>query len=126
MKFKEFFNAGFTERNGRISWKRFIDNDNVIIATNNIKFLPGFRVPVLAIANNKIVYLNLENMLPIKFDALGLESYALKLSRSSFVPEEVGFEFEDIFFEKETTFDDIVEIAKEQDNTDFFWEMDVE
>lgn len=102
----------------------FKNNDEIIIATNNVKYWSNKDQYVLVVANNKVVYLKPWQVTPIKNwnDGLG-NSYAVKLSRKFFKAYQMPFEFEDMMFEKEDTFDSLAEVAKEQDSINIAWKL---
>lgn len=93
-------------------FKRVLDNDNIIIITTNIKVIKGNNV--LVVDNNKAVYLKDWQVRPVRNWDLGVNAYAVKLNRKYFKPYTFRFSFEDMSFEKEDTFDSLVELAREQ------------
>lgn len=110
---KSFFGEVKQKSNKYFTFKHYIDDDNVIIITNNIKYIKGN--PVLVVDNNKVVYLKDWLVEPVRNYNNGIYAYAAKVSRKFFKVYTFKNDFEDMAFEKETTFDELVEIAKEQD-----------
>lgn len=102
--------------NKYFKFKRVNDEDNIIIITSNIKVLKGNFV--LLVDNNKGVYLKDWQVRKVHNYYNGIVGYAVKLNRKYFKPYEFKFEFEDMAFEKENTFDDLLEVAKEQEVLD--------
>lgn len=95
------------------TFKRVKDNDNIVVLTGNIKFIKGN--PILIVADNKGIYLKEWQIRKVASYQMGINCYAVKLSRQFFKPYTFSFEFEDFLIEEEYTFDKLLEIAKEQE-----------
>ena len=108
-----FFGETKKMSNKYFSFKRFIDDDNIIIITNNIKTIKGSFV--MLVDNNKAVYLKDWQVRPVHNYGAGINAYAVKLNRKYWKVYTFKTDFDDMAFEKEDTFDDLVNIAKEQD-----------
>lgn len=80
--------------------------------TSNIKIIKD--TPVLVVGNNKAVYLKDWLIREVRNYNLDIYDYAVKLNRKYWKVYTFKSDFEDIFIEKEATFDDLVEVAKEQ------------
>lgn len=93
---------------------RIINDDEIIIITSNIKIIKD--TPVLVVGNNKAVYLKNWLIREVRNYNLDIYDYAVKLNRKYWKVYTFKSDFEDIFIEKEATFDDLVEVAKEQTN----------
>ena len=114
------------EGNYKETSKRFkiinhvIDNDNILLVTNNVQHFTNKQVYVLWIANNKVVYLKDWQVKPVyNYEHLG-DTYIVKLNRNFFKAYNC-FTNNDIFIEKEYSFDALVEIAKSQDSSDLWF-----
>lgn len=112
-----FFGEGNWEAvsNKYFNFKRYIDNDNIIILTNNIRFVKGN--PVLLVDNNKAVYLKSWQIKPVEswFGEYMLATNAVKLNRNFFKVYTFKSDFDNMAFEQEDTFDSLIEDAKLQD-----------
>ena len=108
-----FFGKVTHTSNKYFTFNHYINNDEAIIITSNVKYIKNN--PVLIIANNKVVYLKEWLVTPVRNYYEGIYGYAVKINRQYFKPYTFKSEFEDICIEKEYTFDDFLEIAKEQD-----------
>ena len=96
-----------------IKFNHVIDDDNIIINTNNVKTIKeNF---VLIVDKNKAVYLKDWQVRPVHNYDLSLNMYCVKLNRRYFKPYTFRFDFEGFDFEKEVTFDELKEIAATQD-----------
>ncbi len=73
---------------------------------------------VLVIGNNKVVYLKEWNIVRVHNYDLGLNSHAVKLNRKYFKTYTFKSDFEDFHFEKDDTFESLMEVAKEQNDTE--------
>ena len=101
--------------NKYIQFKRFIDDNNIIIYTNNIMYVKGN--PVLVVDNNKVVYLKDWQLKEASNYNNNLTGYLVKLNRNYFKAYTFKSEFDNFYFTKQDTFDDLVEISKQQDET---------
>lgn len=109
----EFFFGEVTKKSNKyFTYNSIIDDDNIIIITNNIKDIKGNFV--MLVDNNKGVYLKDWQVRPVHNFYNGMSGYAVKLNRKYFKPYTFRFDFEDMAFEKEETFDTIKEIAATQ------------
>lgn len=108
-----YFKGGYDYvSNKYFNFKHIIDDNNIIVCTNNVKFLKGN--PVLIVDNNKGVYLkDWQIKLVVVYGAE--TAYLVKLNRNYFKPYQFSFKFDDMYFEKEDTFDSLSFYAKEQD-----------
>ncbi len=93
---------------------RIIDEDNFILITSNVRYFWNKETFVLIVDNDKVVYLKDWQVIPVRNWREGVEGFAVKLNRKYFKVYKYSFEFDDVYFEKEDTFDDLFEIAKEQ------------
>lgn len=98
--------------NKYFKFTHIIDNDNIILITNNIKIIKGNCV--LLIDNNKGVYLKDWQVRSVHNFYNGMSAYAVKLNREYFKPYTFKFNFEDMAFEEEQSFDCLLDIAKTQ------------
>lgn len=90
------------------------NDDEIILITNDIKFLKGNYV--LIVDNNKAIYLKDWQVKQVHNYNLGLNAYAVKLNRKFFNPYQFKFTFDEFSFDKEETFDDLLDIARTQKN----------
>lgn len=102
--------------NKYVKFTRVIDEDNILLVTNNVKILKDNYV--LLVDNNKGVYLKDWQVRECHNYDLGLNFYVVKLNRNYFKPYTFSFNFENMFFEKEETFDCLLEIATTQASED--------
>lgn len=120
---KHFFGEDAVTDGSRVSWKHDVDENTIIIATNNVKFFKKRETYVLVVDNNKIVYLKDWQVTPIKNWDLGTNAYAVKLNRNYFKVYNLSFSFEDMSFTKEDTFDSLKEVARQQDQMNIEWKL---
>ena len=106
-----------------INYNHVIDNDNIIIQTNNIKYWINKDQWVLVVAKNKAVYLKEWQIREIKNWNKGIDSYAVKLNRKYFKIYNLSYEFGDISSELNDDFDSLLEIAKLQNNNQISWKL---
>ena len=103
------------QSNKYYTYKHFIDNDNIIINTNNIKVIKNSCV--LIIGKNEAIYLkDWQVRTAHNYSDICSNFYIVKLNRKFFKPYTFKSNFDDFCFEKTENFDDLIEIAKEQDN----------
>lgn len=116
-----FYGEGNTKNvsNKYFKFKHVLDDDNCIVVTNNIKFIKGN--PVLVTGNNQAVYLKDWQLRSVYNYWEGIEGYAVKLNRKYFKPYTFRFDFDDMAFDKNNTFDDIMDVAREQDSVNMKW-----
>lgn len=120
-KIKSFLekNNFFGENNLETSNKRFqiknhvIDNDNILLITNNIQYFPNKECFVIWVGSNKIVYLKDWQVITVyNFEIIG-DTYIVKLNRQFFKKYDC-FKSDKFIFESEETFDSLLDIAKSQ------------
>ena len=109
---ERFFGEHTMTSNQYFTFSNVQDEDNIIIITNNVKSIKGN--PVLVVGNHEVVYLKDWNIVPVMNWYKGIEAWAVKLSRKYYKTYTFKSEFEDFYFEKTETFDDLMEVAKEQ------------
>ena len=111
-----YFNESICKKSNKyFTFKRYKDDDNVTIVTNNIIQLGEYYV--LLVGENKGVWLK---DWQVKECRVGQQTYmpafTVKLSRQYFTVKDITSpKCNDFFFEKEETFDDMVTLAKAQD-----------
>lgn len=110
-----FFGQDLKMTSGKyFTFTKFIDNDHIIVLTNNIKFIKN--KPVFVVSNNKGIFLKDWQFRKVSSYQKGINCYAVKLTRQYFKPYEFSFEFNDFYFENNgNEFDTWVIIAKEQE-----------
>lgn len=109
----EFFFGEVTKKSNKyFEYNSIIDEDNIIIITNNIKTIKGNMVMI--VDNNKAVYLKDWQVRRVHNFYNGVSAFAVKLNRKYFKPYTFRFDFEDMVFEQEETFDSLKECAAEQ------------
>ena len=107
-----FFGDVKKKTNKYFEYNSVVDNDNIIIITNNIKIIKGNYV--LLVDNNKGVYLKEWQVKPVHNFYNGMSAYAVKLNRKYFKPYTFKFEFEGMAFTQEDTFDSLMAVAETQ------------
>lgn len=114
-----YFNESICKKSNKyFTFKRYKDDDNVTIVTNNIIQLGEYgEYYVLLVGEGKGVWLK---DWQVKECRVGQQTYlpafTVKLSRQYFTVKDITSpKCNDFFFEKEETFDDMVELAKIQD-----------
>ena len=100
------------QSNQYLTYQSVLDEKNIIIRTNNIKFIKGN--PVLVVDNDKVVYLKDWQLRESGNYNEGLEFYLVKINAGYFKPYQFKFSFDDVGFEKEQTFEDLKNLANEQ------------
>ncbi len=110
-----FFGKGnwSNKSNQYYNFKRVINENEIIIITNNIKKIKNNYV--LVVGNNKVVYLKDWAVRPVRNFENNVYAYAVKLNRNYFKVYTFKSDFEDLYFEKEENFADLLELAKEQE-----------
>lgn len=108
-----FYGKGNTKKlsNKYFEFKRVLDDDNCIVVTNNIKTIKGN--PVMITGNNQAVYLKDWQCRPVHNY---VDAYAVKLNRRYYKPYTFRSNFEGYSFDKNNTFDDMMDTAKQQEN----------
>ena len=119
-----YFKGGYDYvSNKYFTFKHVIDDDNIIIImTRNVKNIKGNAV--LIVDNNKGVYLK-PWQVNFLCSAYVEDAYAVKLNRNFFKPYQFNFTFDDMSFEKEDTFDELLAVAKEQDEANERWTVEM-
>ena len=109
---KFFFGDVKKLSNKYFEYNSIIDEDNIVLLTNNIKQIKDSFV--LIVNNNQAVYLKDWQIREVHNYDLGINTYAVKLNRKYFRPYTFRFEFDGFDFEKADTFDSLAEIAETQ------------
>jgi hypothetical protein len=110
---EKFFPNHKNVSNRYFTFDHYISDDEIVIITSNIINLKGS--PVLIVGNDKAVYLKDFCIQPVHNYHLGINAFAVRLKRQFFKVYTFKKEFEAFYFEKDENFDDLVEVAKEQD-----------
>ena len=108
-----FFGEVEHKSNKYFTFNHYINDNEAIIITDNVKYIKGN--PVLIIANNKAIYLKDWLVKPVHNYFNDIYAYAVKINRQYFKPYTFKSDFEDMCIETEYTFDDLLNVAKEQD-----------
>ena len=108
-----FFGEVEHKSNKYFTFNHYINDNEAIIITNNVKYIKGN--PVLIIANNKAIYLKDWLVKSVHNYFNDIYAYAVKINRQYFKPYTFKSDFEDMCIETEYTFDDLLNVAKEQD-----------
>lgn len=112
-----FFGEGNKEMvsNKYFTYKHVLDNDTIIINTNNVKVIKENYV--LIVGDNEAVYLkDWQIKKAHNYSDICTDLYLVKLNRKYFKPYKFNFKFDGFCFdEKVDTFDDLLETAKAQD-----------
>ncbi len=108
-----FFGEVKHTSNKYFQFKRVIDENTCIIITNNITDVKNN--PVYIAGSNKAVYLKEWQIWPVHSYDEGMNAYAVKLNRNFFKKYTFKKDFEGYELIKEEEFDDILKVAKEQD-----------
>ena len=110
-----FFGEGNwkNKSNQYYNFKRVLNENEIIIVTENVKIIKNNYV--LVVDNNKVVYLKDWMVRPVRNYENNVYAYAIKLNRNFFKVYTFKNDFEDLYFEKEESFDDLLELAKEQE-----------
>ena len=91
-----------------------MDNDNIIINTNNVKKIKDSFV--LIVGNREAVYLKDWQVRGVhNYSDICSNFYLVKLNRNYFKPYSFRNEFNDFCFDNTESFDDLMECAREQD-----------
>lgn len=100
--------------NKYFKFKRVKDEDNIVIITNNIKVIKDSFV--LVVGEKKAVYLKDWQVRKVRNYYENLSAYAVKLNRKFFKTYTFKNEIdENLYFDKDNNFEDLLEIAKLQD-----------
>ena len=108
-----FFGEVEHKSNRYFTFNHYINDNEAIIITDNVKYIKGN--PVLIIANNKAIYLKDWLVRPVHNYFNDIYAYAVKINRQYFKPYTFKSDFEDMCIETEYTFDDLLNVAREQD-----------
>lgn len=111
-----FFGAGnkVKETNKYFTYKHFLDDDTVIINTNNVREVKGN--PVLVVGKNKAVYLKDWNIRTAhNYGDICEDFYLVKIQRQYFKPYTFKSAFEDFCFDADQDFDTLLAVAQAQD-----------
>lgn len=108
----EFFKEIKQVTNQYFNFKRVENEDSIVIITSNIKKIKDKYC--LIVDNNKGVFLKDWQVRLVKIRETG-NCYAVKINRNFFKAFTFSFNFDDMSFEKEDTFEDLMMIAKEQE-----------
>ncbi len=109
----KFFGEVNHRSNKYFTFNHVINEDECIVITGNVTYVKDN--PVLVVDHNKAVYLKDWLVEPIRNYDNGIYAYAVKLNRNFFKKYTFKKDFEDFYIEKEYEFDDLMQIAKEQD-----------
>lgn len=117
-----FFAAGYEMKSNKyFTFKNVINDDECILITNNIKVVKGSYA--LIVDNNKAVFLKDFQIKQVYNYFNDLSAFAIKLNRKYFKTYTFQNDFEDMYFEKEETFDDLMKAAKEQEIANNKWAL---
>ena len=103
----KFFGEVKHTSNKYFKFNHVISDDEIIIITNNVKFVKDS--PVLVVDNNKVVYLKDWNVAEVRNYNKDIYSYAVKLNRKY---------WKDMCFDKADTFDSLKAVAEMQNDTE--------
>lgn len=112
----KFFGEVKHTSNKYFKFNHVISDDEIIIVTNNVKFVKGN--PVLIIDNNKVVYLKDWNVAEVRNYNMDLYAYAVKLNRIYWKEYTFKSDFEDMCFKEADTFDRLKAVAEMQNDTE--------
>lgn len=112
----KFFGEVKLTSNKYFKFNHVISDDEIIIVTNNVKFVKGN--PVLVIDNNKVVYLKDWNVAEVRNYNKDLYAYAVKLNRKYWKEYTFKSDFDDMCFEQADTFDSLKVAAEMQNDTE--------
>lgn len=110
---QRFFGDTKQVSNNYFTFNHVKDENNITIVTSNIKEVKDSLV--LIVDNNKAVYLKDWQVKRVRNYDNGIYAYAVKLNRDYFRPYTFKSDFNNMSFEKEDTFDDLLDAAKSQD-----------
>lgn len=118
-----FFNGGYEMKTNKyFVFKHYIDDDNIIVVTANVRRVKDSLV--LVVDDDKAVYLKDWQVCAIRNYDLGIYAYAVKLSRNYFKTYTFRNPFDDFAFDDPDTFDSLVSVAKEQDEANMSVALD--
>lgn len=107
--------------NEKICFKRFKSENEIIVVTNDVKKI-GEHYAML-VDNDKIICLKDNQIVRLRNSTFDLNSYAVKIKRDEWNVMVLPYEFEDMAFTEEVTFDLLIKVAKEQDGWNMEWEL---
>lgn len=107
-----FLGAYNKDQNGKVTYKHFINNDNIIVETTCVHQLDN-KHWVLVVYNDKVVYLQPWQKLLLEKN--GKPVYAVKLCRDYWKTYKFSKAFAGFTFKQEVTFDSLVKLAQKQD-----------
>jgi hypothetical protein len=111
---KERFFPNYKKNSNKyFTFSHYVSDDEVVIITSNVIDVKGS--PVLVVGNNKVVYLKDFCVEAVHNYDLGINAYAVILKREYFKVYTFKKDIEGFCFDKEDSFDDLVALAKEQD-----------
>jgi len=115
-----FYGKGNWKANGRdYTFKHDIDNDNIIVATSNVKKIKDSYVMI--VGKNKAIYVKDWAIKPVYNWDKGISGYLVKVNRNYFKPYTFKTDFEEYVGDSEDTFDSLKEVAKSQDKENIKW-----
>lgn len=128
MRKENLLNSFFGKENFKTTNKRFkiinhlLNEDEIIICTSNVTYWTKKDQFVLWVNNDKIVYLKNFQVLPVfNYEEIG-SCYLVKLNKKFFKSYNC-FKNEELFFDKEDTFDSLKEVAKSQDASNLWFKF---
>lgn len=120
-----FFGANnYNDGNNRFNIKNHVINDDeIIICTNNVSYWRNKDQFILWVGNGKIVYLNKFQVLPVfNYEEVG-SCYLVKLNKNYYKVYNC-FVNEELSFDKELTFQDLKDIAIQQDTSNLWFKFE--
>lgn len=110
----KFYGAVNHTSNKHFTYNPILDEDNIIIRTNNIRRFKDSLV--LVVGNNKVVYLKDWQVRQVifKLNRDWLKTFVVKINRNYFKMYSWKSDFTDFYFEKDNDFDSWKEIASSQ------------
>lgn len=108
-----FFGDTRKKSNKYFEFKHYIDDDNIVIVTSNLKEIK--ESPCLLVNNNQAVFLKEWQVRKVHNYYDNIYAYAIKLNRKYFKIYTFQKDFEEYFFDKLNDFDYLIEVAKSQD-----------
>lgn len=97
------------------TFKRVIDDNNILVVTDNLKIVKDSIV--MMVDNNKAVYLkDWQVRKAFSWDA-GVDSYVVKLNRNYFKTYTFKNDFKNVYLKKADTFDSLLADAKAHQKT---------
>ncbi len=112
-----FFGEVREVSNTYFRFNRVIDDDNVIILTNNLRMINGSYA--LIVGNNAAIFLKDWQVVPVRIDRGTENTFVVKLNRNWVRPYvwTNGTEF-DVWMDGIQDFDDFLAVARKQDEID--------